>query len=139
MIDWLFRITSIGALANDLDAFCNANGYPLLTVDDGTGGRTIQNVAFGPHIRFDFDIFTLVSAGKDRGLHVNARGTAVPEVASAALVLSKLDADLRRYFSAENIIINAPPSPLVGGQSWHSTGFTTLIDPVPVQQKRIWL
>lgn len=129
MADWTFRITSEAAFCADLDGFCAQFGYPLLTVDDGSGGRALPGVII-PGSRFDFDVLELSS-----GLHVNARGSAVDGNTDA---LALIDTRIRSFFASLPTTTNTAPDPYTGTQVWHTTGNTVLIDPPPAYPKRVW-
>lgn len=143
MTDWPFRISSVANFAADLDAFCAAEGYPLLTQDDGNGGRTVGDGAeIEALIRFDFVIFDITTLGVDKGLHVNARASLMPNAdqTAAAVALSTLAVQLAAFFASQPTVTNTIPAQYGGGtQTWHATANgTALISPAPKVPKMVW-
>lgn len=81
----------------------------------------------------------------DRGLGVNVKIspaiTPDPDAARYAEAIAaavKLEGELATFFSSLPTVTNNAPAPLVGGQTWHTTGATTLIDPAPQQPRAVW-
>lgn len=150
MIDWPFRITTPTAFAADIAAFCQSYGYggfPLLAARAPLETADFVHTEFNGDLRFDFDVHDLrilldplLGTTLDRGWHVNVRAGIVPgREASGVAGLALLDTRLRGFFLGLPATANVAPAPLTGGQLWHGTGNTTLIDPPPAAAKRAWL
>ncbi len=151
MTEWLFRVVSFAAFAQDLDAFTDAFGYAPLTEDDGHGGRIIYSGAVLQNmLRFDFDLIdnltgvdavtngsgTVLTPAVMYGPHVNAKSTILPDVDQglADAADANLAAQLIYFFATQTLV------PYNGGAfQWRTTQRgTALIDDVPARRRRVW-
>lgn len=123
--DLFFRVASLPDFMDDLDAFCDANGYPRLTQTDDEGNRTLPTEVTQDHTRYDFDYINdlvgvpaeldsdgnVVSPAIMRGPHINVRISLLPGGDPAEL--TALQADLDAYFASQSDAPYAPPAAML--------------------------